>query len=172
MKTSLAHLPEPKQAQLRDITSIFREGPAVEMLILFGSHARGDWVHDLESGYRSDFDILAIVETEKQAADLSLWHDLERRAREAAGQTPVTLIVHDIKFVNHEVRIGQYFFGDIVHEGVLLYDSRRFQLRSRAKQKVEPPISFSSSRPAESTCPQKSSGTSSPAPIQRFYRNG
>jgi HEPN domain-containing protein len=40
----------------------------------------------------------------------------------------VTLIVHDIKFVNHEIRIGQYFFGDIVNEGVLLHDSRRFQL--------------------------------------------
>jgi HEPN domain-containing protein len=30
--------------------------------------------------------------------------------------------------VNHEIRIGQYFFGDIVNEGVLLHDSRRFQL--------------------------------------------
>jgi HEPN domain-containing protein len=40
----------------------------------------------------------------------------------------VTLIVHDIKFVNHEIRIGQYFFGDIVNEGILLHDSRRFQL--------------------------------------------
>jgi predicted nucleotidyltransferase/HEPN domain-containing protein len=138
MKTSLAHLPEPKQAQLRDITSIFREGAAVGMLILFGSHARGDWVQDPETGYCSDFDLLFIVETEKQAADLSLWHDFERRAREAAGQTPVTLIVHDIKFVNHEVRIGQYFFGDIVNEGVLLYDSRRFQLaKPKALNKEE-----------------------------------
>jgi predicted nucleotidyltransferase/HEPN domain-containing protein len=128
MKTSLDHLPELKRAQLRAITSIFCEGAPIAMLILFGSHARGDWVHDAESGYRSDFDIFAIVETEKQAADLSLWSDLERRAREAAGETPVTLIVHDIKFVNHEIRIGQYFFGDIVNEGVLLYDSRRFQL--------------------------------------------
>jgi predicted nucleotidyltransferase/HEPN domain-containing protein len=133
MKTSLDHLPELKRAQLRSITSIFCEGAPIAMLILFGSHARGDWVHDAESGYRSDFDVLAIVETEKQAADLSLWSDLERRAREAAGETPVTLIVHDIKFVNHEIRIGQYFFGDIVNEGVLLYDSRRFQL---AKPKV------------------------------------
>jgi HEPN domain-containing protein len=32
------------------------------------------------------------------------------------------------KFVNHEIRIGQYFFGDIVNEGVLLHDSRRFHL--------------------------------------------
>jgi predicted nucleotidyltransferase/HEPN domain-containing protein len=138
MKTSLDHLPEPKRAQLRDITAIFREAAPNSMLILFGSHARGDWVEDPESGYRSDFDLISIVETEKQAADLSLWHELERRAREVAGATPVTLIVHDIKFVNHEVRVGQYFFGDIVNEGVLLYDSRRFQLaRPKALNKEE-----------------------------------
>ncbi|NUQ79814.1 MAG: HEPN domain-containing protein [Polyangiaceae bacterium] len=128
MKTSLDHLPELKRAQLRAISSIFGEGAPISMLILFGSHARGDWVQDPETGYRSDFDLLAIVETEKQAEDLSLWNELERRAREVAGQTPVTLIVHDIKFVNHEIRIGQYFFGDIVNEGILLHDSRRFQL--------------------------------------------
>jgi predicted nucleotidyltransferase/HEPN domain-containing protein len=128
MKISLDHLPEPKRAQLRDITSILCEGAPIGMLILFGSHARGDWVQDPETGYRSDFDLLAIVETEKQAADLSLWSELERRAREVAGETPVTLIVHDIKFVNHEIRIGQYFFGDIVNEGILLHDNRRFQL--------------------------------------------
>jgi HEPN domain-containing protein len=54
---------------------------------------------------------------------------MERRAREVAGETPVTLIVHDIKFVNHEIRIGQYFFADIVNEGVLLFDSRRAHAR-------------------------------------------
>jgi uncharacterized protein len=128
MKTSLDHLPELKRAQLRDITAIFREVAPLGMLILFGSHARGDWVEDPETGYRSDFDLIAIVGTEKQAEDLSLWSELERRAREVAGKTPVTLIVHDIKFVNHEIRIGQYFFGDIVNEGIMLHDSRRFQL--------------------------------------------
>jgi len=59
---------------------------------------------------------------------VSLWHEMERRAREVAGKTPVTLIVHDIKFLNREIRIGQYFFGDIVNEGVLLFDSRRMHI--------------------------------------------
>lgn len=128
MKTSLDHLPEPKQAQLRAITAIFCEGAPVEMLILFGSHARGDWVEDPETGYVSDYDLLAVVETEKQAKDLTLWNRLEQQAREVAGKTPVTLIVHDLKFLNHEIRIGQYFFADIVNEGVLLHDSRRYIL--------------------------------------------
>jgi predicted nucleotidyltransferase/HEPN domain-containing protein len=128
MKTSLDHLPETKRAQLRDIVSIFREGAPIEMLILFGSHARGDWVEDPETKYESDFDVLAVVESEELAADVSLWHEMERRAREVAGKTPVTLIVHGVKFLNHEIRIGQYFFADVVNEGVLLYDSRRFAL--------------------------------------------
>ena len=126
MKTSLDHLPDHKRARLQDITNLFRESGFVDMLILFGSHARGDWVEDPETGYRSDFDLAAIVESEKTAADLTLWSELERRAREIAGKTPVTLIVHDLKFLNHEIRIGQYFFSDVVSEGVLLHDSRRF----------------------------------------------
>ena len=128
MKTTLDHLPETKRAQLRDIVAIFRETAPIEMLILFGSHARGDWVEDPETNYASDYDVLAVVASDKLAADVSLWHEMERRAREVAGKTPVTLIVHDIKFVNHEIRIGQYFFADIVNEGVLLFDSRRLQL--------------------------------------------
>jgi predicted nucleotidyltransferase len=60
MKTSLDHLPEQKRAQLRAITSIFCEGAPLEMLILFGSHARGDWVEDPETGYRSDWDVRSV----------------------------------------------------------------------------------------------------------------
>ncbi len=131
MKTTIDHLPEDKQAKLRAITSIFtepREGAPVGMLILFGSHARGDWVEDAETGYKSDYDFLVVVDTEEQAADVMLWAELERRVRAIIGETPLTLIVHDVKFVNREIRIGQYFFGDIANEGVMLYDSRRFTL--------------------------------------------
>ena len=42
--------------------------------------------------------------------------------------TVVTLLVHKIKHVNAEIRVPQYFFGDIVNEGVLLYDAGRFML--------------------------------------------
>jgi HEPN domain-containing protein len=48
--------------------------------------------------------------------------------RAIIGDTPLTFIVHDIKFVNKEIRVGQYFFGDIANEGVMLFDRRRFSL--------------------------------------------
>ena len=45
-----------------------------------------------------------------------------------AGRVPVSLLVHSIAHVNQEIRTGQYFFADIVNEGVLLFNSRRVQL--------------------------------------------
>jgi predicted nucleotidyltransferase/HEPN domain-containing protein len=127
MKTELDHLPIHKQEQLRAITAIFGGAP-IDMLILFGSHARGDWVEDSETGYVSDYDLMAVVETEKQAADLTLWSELEQQARAVAGRTPLTFIVHDIKFLNSEIRCGNYFFADVANEGVMLHDTRHFSL--------------------------------------------
>jgi uncharacterized protein len=121
MKTSIEHLPDDRQERLGAVVAIFREVVPQGLLVLFGSHARGDWVDDEVTGYRSDFDLLAVVRDPKQAGDLSLWHRLEARFREAAAPTPVALIAHDFKFVNREIRMGQYFFSDIANEGVLLY---------------------------------------------------
>jgi len=52
----------------------------------------------------------------------------EDKARKLPVETPVTLIVHDIQFVNARLRRGQYFFSDIKDEGVVLYDSENFEL--------------------------------------------
>jgi HEPN domain-containing protein len=38
-------------------------------------------------------------------------------------RTPVTPIIHDIDYINEGLEIGQYFFTDIVKEGILLYDT-------------------------------------------------
>ena len=131
MKTTIDHLPDDQQQTLQAIAAVFTSADVaipVDMLILFGSRARGDWVDDQETGYKSDYDLLIVVENERQVNDLSVWGELERKVREIIGDTPLTFIVHDIKFVNKEIRIGQYFFSDIANEGVLLHDSRRYML--------------------------------------------
>ena len=47
MKKSLAHLPEPKREELKIVVeTILEECPTAQMIILFGSYARGDWVED------------------------------------------------------------------------------------------------------------------------------
>ncbi len=138
MKTSLDHLPDDKRARLAAVADFFREAVPLGLLVLFGSHARGDWVDDEETGYRSDFDLLAVTHDATLAADFLFWRELERRFREVAGATPVTLIVHDVKFINQEIRVGQYFFADIVNEGVALYDARHVTLaRPKALNREE-----------------------------------
>jgi len=128
MKTSLDHLPPAKRDPIAAIAALLQAGAPVEILILFGSYARGDWVDDPLTKYVSDFDIAAIVASEEAEADHALWARLEAEAGEIAGRVPVSLLVHTIKHVNQEIRTGQYFFADIVNEGVLLFDSRRVQL--------------------------------------------
>jgi predicted nucleotidyltransferase len=68
MDASLTHFPPRKQEDLRRLTALIRErSPAVEMVILFGSYARGDWKEakdlapDRRSGHASDYAILAVT---------------------------------------------------------------------------------------------------------------
>ncbi len=48
MKTSIEHLPENKQSQLKLAVEIVRKYTSPEMIILFGSYARGEWVDDFD----------------------------------------------------------------------------------------------------------------------------
>ncbi len=64
MKKALNHLPENKQEELNRISKLIRElCNNVEMIILFGSYARGDWKDETDlkpnrkSGHKSDYDI-------------------------------------------------------------------------------------------------------------------
>src|SRR5262249_2875375 len=47
MKTTLDHLPELKRSQIQAIAALMQQAESpVEMVVLFGSYARGDWVED------------------------------------------------------------------------------------------------------------------------------
>ncbi|MHC4249260.1 MAG: HEPN domain-containing protein, partial [Planctomycetota bacterium] len=135
MKTDLSHLPQDKQDELRHVTALIREAADPEMIVLFGSHARGDWVEDRheEGGvlyqYVSDYDILLVVKSREHGASCRLWQQVERTVREKlpAG-SHVNAIAHNIDHVNQKLAEGHYFFTDIVKEGVLLYDSGRYEL--------------------------------------------
>lgn len=133
MKTSLEYLPINKQTEIANIVRIITEIFIPEMIILFGSYARNEWVEDKydEDHYRyqSDFDILVIVKTQSESAQAKLERDIEDRVeKEESVKTPVSVIVHDIDFVNRRLGRAQYFFTDIKKEGVLLYNSEKFEL--------------------------------------------
>jgi len=133
MQSSLAHLPENKQQELQRAVEILRQEIDLDMLILFGSYARGDWVEDLDPDtlqyrYQSDFDLLIITETAQQAGKIESNHQLHQLLMKAIHRTPVSLIAEDIHFVNKRLNKSQYFYIDIKRQGILLYDSGKFAL--------------------------------------------
>lgn len=140
MKTSLDDLPESKQRELERVVAILHEEfedalvlgttewkkqGRILKIILFGSYARGDWVDEPHTtkGYRSDFDLLIIVNNKKLEEYETYWHKAkDRLARDRGIKTPVSFIVHSRRFVNEALRKGQYFFTDIRKEGIALYE--------------------------------------------------
>jgi predicted nucleotidyltransferase/HEPN domain-containing protein len=131
MQTTISHLPREKQQELEQIAEIIEALDGVEMIILFGSYARGDWREEKElkpnrwSGHASDYDILVVVKKPTDAG-------FERIVREAANapgfSAYVNPIVHDIDDINTQIGEERYFFVDIKREGCLLYDSGTFTL--------------------------------------------
>ncbi|MBP1847649.1 putative nucleotidyltransferase/HEPN domain-containing protein [Rhizobium petrolearium] len=138
----LGHLPERKQRELsRALKIIFEEFEAAQQsklsekkkagrilkVILFGSHARGDWVEDRKSGYRSDYDILVVVNMKSVGEDNDLWHEVsDHFLRELTItkeiETPVNIIVHTLQDVNDQLARGRPFFIDIIRDGIMLYE--------------------------------------------------
>ena len=146
MKTALDHLPEAKRRELSFVVAAIREGFAFTIerrtmpklrggrllkIILFGSYARGDWVEDPVGRYFSDYDLLVIVDREELTDVPEFWAKTEERLLEelASGRnlrTPVSLIYHSLEDVNDKLRLGRYFFIDILRDGILLFEEPGF----------------------------------------------
>lgn len=140
MKKDLDHLPLRKQDELRIVVDVLFEefetwsqtikprggkatGGRIVKIILFGSFARGGWVEDRLTGYRSDFDVLVVVNKDYLVEANEIWSKAEDRFfREKRVKTPVQIIVHTLGEVNDFLGRGQYFFSDIVKEGIELYN--------------------------------------------------
>ncbi|WP_033073853.1 HEPN domain-containing protein [Sphingopyxis sp. MWB1] len=142
MKTDLDHLPAAKQRDLERIVEIlfaaFEEATALATqqwkkegrilkIILYGSHARGDWVADPKGGYYSDYDILVVVNDARLTDPVDYWYKAEDAFLREYGITkrlsaPVGLIVHSLGDVNFQLARGRPFFIDIVRDGIILYE--------------------------------------------------
>lgn len=138
MKTDLTHLPEHKQAELKAILgALIPKYGEIEMIILFGSYARGNWVEDkyTEGGntyeYKSDYDLLIILSDDKKANADSFTQAVSAKFEGLKLETPVHPIFHGIDFVNEALSEGNYFFADIKKEGIILFNSSRYQLTDK-----------------------------------------
>ncbi|WFU05967.1 nucleotidyltransferase and HEPN domain-containing protein (plasmid) [Rhizobium sp. CB3171] len=140
MKSSLDHLPTRKQRELSHIVEIlheefedalkggtadFKKKGRILKIILFGSYARGDWVDEVHTskGYKSDYDLLIIVNNRKLTDFALFWHKAATRfPYDRVIKTPVSLIVHSRREVNTALKEGNYFFSDIRRDGIILFE--------------------------------------------------
>jgi len=125
MKTSLSHLPEKKQFEIKHIAEIIQEVINPEMIVLFGSYAKGRQVEHRYTGrdgslneYISDYDFLVVTKKVTEETSDQEW-TIEERAE--IYDVPVNLEIHETDFINEGLEKGQYFFSDILKEGILLY---------------------------------------------------
>jgi HEPN domain-containing protein len=83
-------------------------------------------VEDRLSGYRSDYDLLIVVNSESFAQEQELWLSLDERfLQEQIAhriETPVIPIVHSLHDLNDQLSRGRPFFVDIARDGKVLYE--------------------------------------------------
>ena len=92
-------------------------------LVLFGSFAKGTWFEDSRSGRASDIDLLAIVSHEALTEMSAFWQEVEDRLfHDPAIQRDVSIIVHTLQDVNRQLKDGQYFFSEIIGQGIILHE--------------------------------------------------
>lgn len=152
MRSDLDHLPAAKRRELERVVQIlfeeFEEARALATqdwkkrgrilkVILYGSYARGGWVDEPHTakGYRSDFDLLVIVNDKRLTDRIDYWSGADDRLMREHDitktlKTPVNFIVHSLQEVNDGLAHGRYFFMDIARDGIALYESDDRQLRT------------------------------------------
>ncbi len=139
----LSHLPDTKQRELEHVVKVLfdtfeiaiktklsdrRKAGRILKVILFGSYARGDWVEDRASGYRSDYDILVVVSSHEFTDLQEYWSMADDTfVREYTLthelKTPVNFIVHSLQDVNDQLAKGRPFFSDIARDGIMLFEA-------------------------------------------------
>lgn len=130
MEKSLTHLPKNKRKEVREILSVILEEAKPEKVILFGSHASEKWVEDeyIENGIRysyiSDYDFLVVIKKNGEKEQAIISHIENRTSNYKNAVSP---IVHDIEYINEGLRFGQYFFTEIIRDGILLYDTGKYE---------------------------------------------
>lgn len=138
LTNTLDHLSQRRRAELTHVRDVILEELAARIeatpsarakryrilrIILFGSFAKGTWFDDRESGRASDIDLLVIV-SHRALTDMSaFWEEVEDRLfHDPSIRHDVSLIIHTLPEVNAQLKQGQYFFSEIVSQGVILFE--------------------------------------------------
>lgn len=137
MKTTLSHLPGYAKADLNQIVTLVLEKlPRTEMIILYGSYARGTYVEYDEraefgilTSFMSDYDILVVTsKTDVKEAGRILDDVDAKYYKRPDQQVPIQFINDDIEKLNSDLSEGRYFYTDIKEQGIMLYESKNYKL--------------------------------------------
>lgn len=145
-RRTLSHLPARKREEIYTaVKMIVEKLPETQMIILFGSYARGDYTeydYKIEFGipttYMSDYDILVITQGASEPyVDRKLENVDTKYFRKYEHSTPLQLIHDDIKKVNQDISDGRFFYNEVKREGIMLYDNGNYKLVRRRKLRFD-----------------------------------
>lgn len=140
VSSSIEHFPKQTQEELNTLLKLVKHYvPRCQMIVLYGSYARGGYVlwdekveFGIRTSYQSDYDILVIISksnikfTEDNLRNkvVPKYHKAFAHRRHASPQ----FIVEYVNTLNNELERSQYFFTEIIKEGIKIYDNKIFKL--------------------------------------------
>lgn len=146
MKTSYSHLPEYAKKDLEKIVGLVLEKvPHCEMIILYGSYAKGTFVEYDErdefgilTSFMSDYDLF-VVTSGVNVSEVGHLLDTvdDKYYKRPDHQVPIQFINDDIEKFNSDLSEGRYFYTSIKKHGIMLYDSGNFKLEHARKLNFE-----------------------------------
>ncbi len=146
-KEKLNKLTPDKIAELELITDKIIETGLAEIIILYGSHARGDFkdgkIIEIEGTHvqrGSDYDILVVIDQADEKREIEKFYRGFARPKTIGSASiiirrklrglnlSVQIIVEQIGEINRRLKDKQYFYSDIKREGIVLYDTGKCRL--------------------------------------------
>jgi uncharacterized protein len=130
MKPSFDQLPPQKQHEIRQIVEVIKQVVEPEKIILFGSYAKNRFVEHryVSDGilyeYISDYDFLVVTKNNSEKATTQ---ELQIMQKTEEIEPAINLEIHEIDYINKGLEWGEYFWVDIVNEGLTLFDKQTVQ---------------------------------------------
>lgn len=140
MRRSIKHLPKRTQEEINILLElILKTITNVEMVHLFGSYARGNYViydkrveYGTRTFYQSDLDILVVIRKGSQ----KIMEDTVRNKVEpmyherlAYRTHPMPrIIIEYLDDLNKQLDLSHYFYSEIIKTGIRIYDTNKYTL--------------------------------------------
>lgn len=145
MRKSIKRLPKRTQEELAVLQElILKYQSNVHMIILYGSYARGKhviWEEGWEFGarytFQSDLDILVICEVATAKTEEHIRRcvttNYDKRMEGKRHPAPPQIIVENTHTITRALKQKQYFYTEIIEDGIVFYDDGKFTLSKAEK---------------------------------------